>query len=99
MTNQNETATTVNSDGNEIGLCVNCEHAALEPTHEICATCHDDNADKIFTNFKKAADKPESKHCNTCRNNPEIPLTKGTRIDNHGFPCNICANEYFYDPI
>ena len=98
MVLENETATTGNSDGKEIGLCVNCEHVLLEVTSKICVLCSNGST---FTNFKRAIDKPESKLCGTCSNNPKLPKKKRTillsRTD--GFPCNICVNDYFYDQI
>jgi hypothetical protein len=91
---QKESATTANSGGECLGLCVNCEHAALDHTSEPCKFCH--NARGIFTNFSKAKDKQESQKCNTCRNNTELPREKGTPINQQGFPCNVCVDEYFY---
>ena len=87
-----------NSDGNDIGLCVNCEHAQLDITEDTCASCS--SSEELFKNFVKASDKQESIMCGTCRNNPKLPK-QGTPIsaDNQGLPCRVCTNDYFYHPV
>ena len=94
MTTLKKTATGANSDGKGIGFCVNCKHASLEAATETCATCY--VPDKSFTNFVRAADKPESKKCGNCSNNPDLPAERVWLNAPGGFPCSVCANDYFY---
>lgn len=83
----------------DIGFCVNCEHAALGAASEICASCYE--SDCLFRNFARTADKPESQKCDTCSNNVKSPRPSVMLADagKKGFPCSVCASDYFYHPV
>lgn len=97
MNDKNKTATNGDSGGAEIGLCINCEHALLDVKSKECSTCS--TGDKMFKNFIKAIDKAESKLCATCSNNPKLPKKERTIGLDDGFPCKVCADDYYYSQI
>ena len=83
----------------KIGLCVNCKHAEINLTEEPCYSCN--RTETLFKNFVSAVDEPKSKLCETCRNNIELSTKNEMLLDagRQGFPCKVCANEYFFEAI
>lgn len=84
--------TTTTPKQSELGFCVNCRYANIEPQKEPCCSCSDD--ERLARNFNKADGIPDSRLCDTCRNNLNTGMIIGT--GKQGFPCRACANEYFY---